>query len=167
MTGLYFLLFIGNDSGAVALASRPRGSNDHAHGNGLKINNPSSFPEVLPRVSLIPRRKRNRLAAVDHRTSAHCKDEIDLFFLCQRRAFLYLCISRVGHDSGKICHPFPRVLEDLFHFIIDPVLLDRTAAICQHDILPVIRNRLCQMFLRCAFTEIYLCRIFIHELLHD
>ena len=115
------LLFICDDCSAVHLSPRPGSCDNGSHGQNV-CRELVICHLHLPQVFVCLRLSCHNLAAVNNRTAAYCKNKVYLVFFRQLRTFLYFCISGIRHDTVEIEHFLSCVLEDLFHFIINPVL---------------------------------------------
>ena len=70
---------------------------------------------------------------------------------------------RIGHDAGDFRYVLAFVLQDFDDVVINPVLLDRAAAVDQDDFLTVFLQFAVEVF-QCIFAKIEFRRIAVCEI---
>ena len=83
------------------------------------------LPNILVRFGLCG----DDLTAVNDRTAAYRKNQVDPVFTDNLCPFLHLCISGIGHDTGKLCYRFSSSFQIFHKLRVNTVFLDGTAAI--------------------------------------
>ena len=58
-----------------------------------------------------------------------------MMFFHQLRAFLRLCIGRIRHDATEINNSFAFILQDAHNLVVESRALQRTATVCQQNVL--------------------------------
>lgn len=73
---------------------------------------------------------------------------------------LHLGVGGIGHDAGKLHDALTLGVQNTDDFIIDTIVLDRTAAVGQHHGIAVVLQQTAQIFLHATLAEINLGLVF-------
>ena len=164
--GLYLLFFVGNHSAVIHFRtrSRCRDNGDHGHKAGrigmvLKFH----FPNILVRFGL----RGDNLTAVNDRTSANRKNQVNPVFTDELCALLHLCIGGIGHDTGKFRYHFSSGFQIFHKLRVNTIFLYGAAAIGEHDVVSILFQQIGQVFFCTPPAEINFGFVFKDKIVHS
>ena len=126
------------------------------------MNDPFSFPVILPRISLTICRKGNRLTAIHNRAAAKSKNDLGSAASCQSGSLHHFSISGIWHDTGKFHYVFSGFYQNL---VVDAVFFNGSHSISQHHSI-VIFYQADKKFFYTSRSKINFCPVFIDEVIH-
>ena len=121
------------------------------------------FPNILVRFCL----RGNDLTAVNDRTAAYRKNQVDPVFTDNLCPFLHLCISGIGHDAGKLRYRFSSSFQIFHKLRVNTVFLDGAAAIGEHDVVSILFQQTGQVFFCTPPAEINFGFVFKDKIVHS
>ena len=125
---------VGDDRAGVHLGPGAHHGQHAPHGESLAVGFLAADIIFLPGILLTINRDRHRFRIITYRTAAHSEQKVRIVISCDLHAFIEFLKCRIRHDAGDLRHIFPVFLKDPDRLVIDPILLDRTAAVDQHHI---------------------------------
>ena len=156
---LNLLFLMGDDRAVVHLGAGTEHRDDGAQRDelsGKSMLGVFQLPQIFVHLGLCG----HHLAAVGHGTAAHGKDQIHMVLTGQLCTLLHLGVGGIGHDAGKLHDVLTLGVQNTDDFIIDTIVLDRTAAVGQHHGIAVVLQQTAQIFLHATLAEINLGLVF-------
>ena len=163
---LNLLFLMGDDRAVVHLGAGTEHRDDGAQRDefsGTSMLGVFQLPQIFVHLGLCG----HHLAAVGHGTAAHGKDQIHMVLTGQLCTLLHLGVGGIGHDAGKLHDALTLGVQNTDDFIIDTIVLDRTAAVGQHHGIAVVLQQTAQIFLHATLAEINLGLVFKQKIVHS
>ena len=163
MADLLMGMGIGDHRAGVHLGAGAHHGQHTAHRQGLAGRFLKTGVILLPGILVAVHRNGYRLGVIAHRAAADRQQQIGFMPPGSLHAPIELIHRGVGHDAGNLSHIFAVVLQNFDNLVINPVFLDRTAAIDQHDVFAVLRQFGVEA-VQCVLAEIQLGRVTIRKI---